>query len=275
MKTNCSSSTNHTSVKTILGPCLAVVLIMMAFPLVGRSQTIKDVATDATDTANLADTEPSIAVDPSNPLRIAIVSFSESWGPGVGAPVWMSTDGGVTWAKIRVIPQPPPGFAGPGDQKIAFDSTGRVLIAELDFGFNDFIYRQTGASGTPLTAGASYGNDQPHLDVDKTATSPCFNRVYSPWLNTSASPNRSNVEASPDFGATVNAVVAGSGAFANRTTRIAVAPNGRGYIIYKTREGAVDSNFENAHFRVMRSDDCGTTWAALGATGVSVHGAAA
>ena len=274
MKTNCSPTAGFTIGKTFFTPVLALVLILMSLAAV-KSQTIIDVATDATDPTDQRDTEPSIAVDPSNPLRIAIVSFSEPWGPATGAPVWMSTDGGATWTKIRVIPQPPTGFRGPGDQKIAFDSTGRVLIAELDAGFNDFIYRQTGAPGTPLTAGASFGNDQPHLEVDIAAGSPCFNRVYAPWLNTNLALARSNVERSADFGVNVAATVVGSPAFANRTTRIAVAPNGRPYIVYKTREGAVGADFENAHFRVMRSDDCGVTWGALGATGVSVHGAAA
>ncbi len=236
MKHKCSPSVSRTNSRAIFVYLLMVAFIGLTFPRVGHSQTIKDIATDATDPNNLADTEPSIAVDPSNPLRIAIVSFS-----------------------------------GPGDQKIAFDSTGRVLIAELDSGFDDFIYRQTGAPGTPLTAGASYGNDQPHLDVDKTAGSPCFNRVYSPWLNTAAAPARSNVERSPDFGVTVTAVPAGDPAFNNRATRIAVAPNGKAYIIFKTREGAIDANFENAHFRVERSDNCGVTWTGLGATGVAVH----
>src|SRR5438128_3172319 len=237
MKHMCSPSVSRTKSRAIFVYLLMVALIGLTFPRMGHSQTIKDIATDATDPNNLADTEPSIAVDPSNPLRIAIVSFSENWGPGVRAPVWMSTDGGATWSKITIIPQPPTGFPGPGVQKIAFDSTGRDLIAELDSGFDDFIYRQTGAPGTPLTAGASYGNDQPHLDVDKTPASPCFNRVYSPWLNTAAAPARSNVERSPDFGVTVTAVPAGDPAFNNRATRIAVAPNGKAYIIFKTREG--------------------------------------
>lgn len=272
MKIRTSRPTAYTLLKTVFAPLLVVLLIMITAPIAGTSQTIKDVATNATDPFDLADTEPSIAVDPSNPLRIAIVSFSENWTAAVGAPVWMSTDGGITWTKIRVIPQPPTGLGGPNDQKIAFDSTGRVIIAELDFGVNDFIYRQTGAPGTPLTPGASFGNDQPHLDVDITPASPCFNRVYAPWLDFSFGP-RSTVEVSPDFGVTVAAVGAGSTAFANRTTRIAVAPNGRAYIIYKTREGAVGSDFENAHFRVERTDDCGATWTGLGATGVSVHGA--
>jgi len=249
----------------------AMALLLLTLQPTATSQTIRDVATNATDPNNLADTEPSIAVDPTNPNNIVIVSFSENWGPNTSAPIWRSTNGGLTWTKVNQIPQPPTANGGPGDQKLAFDSTGRLFVAELDFGFNDFVYRQAGAPTAALTAGGSYGNDQPHLDVDKTAASPCFNRVYSPWLNTAAAPARSNVERSANSGVTVTAVVAGSSAFANRTTRIAVAPNGRAYIIYKTREGAVGADFENAHFRVERSDDCGVTWTALGATGVPVH----
>ncbi|MEP6742107.1 MAG: sialidase family protein, partial [bacterium] len=144
--------------------------------------------------------------------------------------------------------------------------------AELDGGFNDYVYRQTGTADAPLTAGMSYGFDQPHLDVDRITAGPCFNRVYSPWLNTSGT-NRSNVSNSPDFGVTMTSLAVGSTSFNNRTTRISLAPDGKAYIIYKTREGSAGTNFENVHFNVMRSDDCGATWSALGATGTSVHGA--
>src|SRR5207302_713448 len=158
MKNTASSPNTCGAIKAVPAYLLLVTVFMSVCPVVGFSQTIKDIATDATDPNNLADTEPSIAVDPNNPLRIAVVSFSEPWAAQLGAPVWMSTDGGNTWTKARQIPQPATGLAGPGDQKIAFDSTGKVLIAELDFGLNDFVYRQTGASGTNLTPGASYGN---------------------------------------------------------------------------------------------------------------------
>jgi photosystem II stability/assembly factor-like uncharacterized protein len=65
-----------------------------------------DIATDATDPFNLEDTEPSIAVNPQNPLEIAVVSFSEGWGPGEPGPVWKSSDGGATWRKVFQLPQP-------------------------------------------------------------------------------------------------------------------------------------------------------------------------
>jgi hypothetical protein len=250
---------------------LVIAIYAITLPSFVSAQTIKDIATDATDPSNLADTEPSIAVDPTNPLRIAILSFAENWGGAVRAPVWITTNGGTSWTKSFIIGTPSSGAGGSNDQKIAFDSTGRIVLVELDFALNDFIYRTTAPPPAALASGTGFGNDQPHIDVDKTGASPCFNRTYSPWLNTAIAPNRSNVERSPDFGVTVTAVPAGSAAFNNRTTRVAIAPNGRAYIIYKTREGAVDANFENAHFRVERSDDCGVTWTGLGATGVPVH----
>ena len=95
MKTNCSPSTSRTAFHHVFAYLLMVALIAFAFPRSGNSQTIKDIATNATDPSNLADTEPSIAVDPSNPLRIAVVSFSEPWGASVMAPVWKSTDRGA------------------------------------------------------------------------------------------------------------------------------------------------------------------------------------
>ena len=266
-----TTKTKSLLLKHVFVYLLVIAINTITLPSFISAQTIKDIATNATDPSNLADTEPSIAVDPTNPLRIAIVSFAENWGPGANAPVWMSTNGGTTWTKNFIIGTPASGAGGSNDQKLVFDSLGRLLAGQLDFALNDFVYRQTGAPGTPLTSGTAYGNDQPHIDVDRTAASPCFNRVYSPWLNTTIATWRSTVERSPDFGATVTAVPAGSTAFNNRTTRVAVAPNGRAYVIYKTREGAVDANFENAHFRVERSDDCGVTWNALGATGVAVH----
>ena len=264
---------------------LLAAALILAIPGAASAATIVDIASDASDPLNLADTEPSIAVNPVDPLKIAVVSFSENWGPNDMAPVWKSDDGGATWRKVFQIPQPAPGLSGPGDQKIAFGSTGKLFVAELGIGggIQDFVFRQTGGPDAPLTAGAAYGDDQPHLDVDKAAGGGCLNRLYSPWLNFALANPRSTVSESVNEGAAMTDVDAGDPAFPNRTTRIALAPNGKAYIVYKTREGSVPvslpgsagNDFENAHFKVMRSDDCGVTWSALGATGVSVTGAPA
>ena len=200
---------------------LVIAVNSITLPPFISAQTIKDIATDATDPNNLEDSEPSIAVDPTNPMRIAVVAFSGNYGGSTLGPVWISTNGGTTWTKPPIISTPASGSGGSNDQKIAFDSTGRLVLVELDFSGRDFIYRQLGAFGTAMTPGTGYGDDQPHLDVDRTGASPCLNRTYSPWLNFSAAPERSTVERSADFGVTVNATAAGNPAFPNRTTRIA------------------------------------------------------
>jgi hypothetical protein len=258
-----------------------VISLIEAMPAARAAATIKDIATDATDPSNLGDTEPSIAVNPVNPLEIAVVTFSEGWGPGNMAPVWRSNDGGLTWTKVFQLAQPNPSSFGPGDQKLAFDANGKLYVAELAFGMTPprlFVYRQTGAATAPLTVGAVYGStndDQPHLDVDHSNTSAFLNRLYSPWLDFSQANERSSAGRSVNSGATLTSVGVGdNGTFVNRTTRMAIAPDGKAYIIYKTREGSAGGNFENVHFYVRRSDDGGATWTANGGTsGVSVHGA--
>jgi hypothetical protein len=255
-------------------PWLAAV--WLSLPSAAAAQTLIDIATDATDPANLADTEPSIAVNPQNPQEIVVVTFSEGWGPGLPGPVWKSDDGGATWRKVFQLTQPAPTSFGPGDQKIAFSTAGDLHIVELGMGIavpRCLVFRQTAGPDDALTTGALFGDDQPHLEIDRSGGG-FADRLYAPWLDFAPANQRSTVVRSTNFGAGVANVAAGdNSSFPNRTTRIAVGADGRAYIIYKTREGGAGGGFENAHFRVHRSDDGGVTWNANGASGVSVHGA--
>lgn len=257
-------------------PLCAILFLFLASPGCGRLD-MKDIASDTLDPNNLADTEPSIAVNPKDTKEIAIVAFSENWNSTTGAPVWKSSDRGKTWRKIFQIVQPAPGQFGPGDQKIDFDADGNLYVAELasDADLFDYVYRQNPGADDPLAPGASYGDDQPHLSVDSHAASPTKGRLYSPWLDFSQTNPRSSIARSADKGITINSVGAGNNSsFANRTTRSAIAPNGRVYFVYKIREGSTGApaGFENVHFTVNRSDDGGVTWTGLGANGISVHG---
>lgn len=235
-----------------------------------------DIATDTLDPTNLADAEPSIAVNPTNTREVAIVAFSENWTATQGAPIWKSDDRGLTWRKVRQIVRPAVGQAGPRDQKIDFDANGKIYVAELASGGGlfSYIYRQTGGSDAALAPGQSYGDDQPHLSVDRSSASSFQGRVYSPWLDFGPPRQLSTVARSADQGINVVSVPAGNNsAFSNRNTRIAIAPNGKAYIVYKKREGLLAGGFENVHWTVQRTDDGGVTWNALGAAGVSIHGA--
>lgn len=50
------------------------------------------------------DTEPSIAVDPVNPQRIAITAFTPDPASSGSAPIYLSTDAGVNWATNVCLP---------------------------------------------------------------------------------------------------------------------------------------------------------------------------
>lgn len=238
-------------------------LLTLLPPLAGfaTAQTLVDIATDATDPFDLDDSEPSIAVNPLNPLEIRVVTFSEGWSlGGTRGRMWVSNDGGVTWDKKEVLTAPTAASSGPGDQKLAYSASGTLYVAELALGVTQprcFIYRPSGPNWIPGTA---YGDDQPMMESSGTTR-------LSPWLNFGVSPERSTSERTTDDGVTVAQTGIGSTAFANRTTRIAVGPTGTVYVLYKTRQG-VSGQFETATFRVVRSNDAGVSW---NSPGVPVH----
>jgi hypothetical protein len=260
----------------ILALTMALVLLA-AMP--ASAQVLVDIANDQTDPDGNDDSEPSISVNPRNPLEIAVVAFSGNWSASAPAIVWKSNDGGATWRPVRQLPPPPtsPAQNGPNDQKIAFGADGRLLVAELDSDFSPpdcFVYRQTGTADAPLTAGASFGDDQPHIATDNGGGT-FANRRYVAWLDTTPANARSMGAQSATDGLTIASVGAGDNSVnGNRTTRIAIGPDGSAYVVYKTREGNLAGGFENAHFRVARTDDGGGAWSGIGVAGVSVHGPA-
>lgn len=256
-----------------------VTLLLLCCHTIG-AQTLVDIATDATDPHNYDDAEPSIAVNPINPLELAVVAFSGGWDATTAGPVWRSNDGGATWRRVAQFPQPSNGSEGSNDQRIAYTADGKLIAVQLAGGLSvpfDFIYRQTGAVDAPLAQGIVFGDDQPQIATDRHAASHFFGNTYVAWLDFDPSNQRSTATRSSNSGQLVASAGAGNNiAFPNRTTRIAVGRDGAVYLVYKTREGEIGNNFEAAHFRVNRSDDGGVTWSgAGGAAGVSVHGPAA
>jgi hypothetical protein len=121
------------------------------------------------------DQETSIAVNPINPEEIAITAFSGGWIAGgpcqagtlhVNAPLWLSENGGHTWAKKFVI-NPPPGVGGivgsPCDQTVDFGFSGRLAGAFLAFTDNIFTSR-TIKPGLPWKWPTPVAQATNHLD---------------------------------------------------------------------------------------------------------------
>ena len=93
---------------------------------------VKDIATDTTDPTNSSGygTQYRLSIG-SIPNASAVVAFSGSATATVGAPVWKSDDGGLTWRKVNQLLRPSGISSLPNDQKIAFDAQGRLFVAAL------------------------------------------------------------------------------------------------------------------------------------------------
>src|ERR1041384_4011726 len=50
------------------------------------------------------DSEPTIAVNPANPLQIAASAFTPDPAGSGRAPIYVSTDGGSTWTLNAIVP---------------------------------------------------------------------------------------------------------------------------------------------------------------------------
>lgn len=163
------------------------------------------------DSAGDDGSEPSVAVDPENPSRIALVAGggtdADTWGPGRRyAPIYYSTDGGQTWVKKAAIPPPPQrDLSGcPCDSTIAYGRDGTLYFSVLSLqesflsallGKRDRSDVYTASnSGDPtnpadwrwrlrrISAQASNGQpyqaDQPWIEVVRDATRASQDNVY-------------------------------------------------------------------------------------------------
>ena len=222
--------------------------------------------------------EPSIAVDPSNPNRIVISRFTFLWNGN--ADVLFSTDGGITWNEETSIPAPP-GVSGtsgcPCDQTFDFGRDG-TLYGTFLTGGNSVV---TGSTADPTRAASWQWNGNPAQVTSGTRNSD------QPWLLVNRDPTTSTQDdvyvAYDDFGGSPDARVAVSyGAIpvnitadnkagtespnaTNPGLRLATDPrNGTIYALYEQSSGS--SQPKNVTYKLNRSTDGGATWTLNGST---------
>jgi hypothetical protein len=250
-----------------------------------------------TDTFN--DGETSIAVNPRNPNEIVITAFSGSWG--VNAPLWHSTDGGLTWTKRFTIPAPPglPAAGCPCDQTIdygladqlsgtflvgnplaadRFDvfsgtTTDPVVTAAWNWLVLDGVTQRTNNN-----APSSFGDaDQPWLLVNRDPFNEGQDNVYVAYDDFSGAPNMRVAVAQgtnpPDF--TTDNLIGFSTGFVNPGHRLAVDPRtGVIYSLFQRRIAPGAAGSQNINYMLNRSTDGGQTWSLNGsATGIVVANA--
>lgn len=242
----------------------------------------------ASDT--FGDQETSIAVDPSNPSHITITAFSGGWGGS--APIWTSTDGGVTWAKsftVSVPPNQPDASGCPCDQTLDYGHGSAILYGTfLGFGNSDEP-TWSGDTGDPanlaswqwLTSGGTAQDtshttfsDQPWLMVNRDPDLATQDDVYVGYTDYGASPPADHVAVSlganpPSFAGNQDIVVgtsSGTGFLASGAIRIATDPNNG--TVYAAWEDNVSLDLatcaKSVDFRLSRSTDHGQSWSLNG-----------
>jgi hypothetical protein len=129
------------------------------------------------------DSEPSLAVNPSNFNQMAATAFTPNPSGGSFAPIFVSSNGGNTWALNPIVPGATASFPT-GDITIRFGSTSNVLyggILRADTFLELNVLRTSNyLSSTPMTVLESRGNeDQPWVEATTaTGVSGTPDRVY-------------------------------------------------------------------------------------------------
>jgi hypothetical protein len=124
------------------------------------------------------DSEPMIAVNPSKPKEIAATAFTPNPFGGSLAPIYVSTNGGLTWVLNATVP----GGTATADISVAFGPKTSVLysgILRRDNTNLNILSTPAFASPAPMSVLANRANDdQPFANATHDPANPAKDRVY-------------------------------------------------------------------------------------------------
>ena len=222
------------------------------------------------------DSEPNVAVNPANPMRIAASAFTPDPGNSGSGPIFVSTDGGNSWVLNVVLP----GGNKTGDTSIRFGGASGVLyggILRSDSFLRMNILRKAdftslGLMDVLLTRD---NEDQPWLEA---ATAVAQDRVFvgnnnfgvasSPRRTASLDLSQNGATAPAPAGLSTMAIEARSTGTANQDgppIRTAHHSSGRVYAVFYAWT-ASSGNTKTSDIVVVRDDNwgaSGTPFAAL------------
>lgn len=107
--------------------CSVAVSVLCASPGLSQIQVVNMIPAALSGETN-QDSEPNLAVNLANPLQIAGSAFTPNPAGSGNAPIFVSTDGGVTWVLNNTVPS---GNAMTGDITLRFGGTTGTLYGGI------------------------------------------------------------------------------------------------------------------------------------------------
>ena len=127
--------------------------------------------------------EPSVTVNPLNPMQIVVSSFSYGTNSTAsGANYFYSTNGGALWNSVFTAPAPRPGVGIPNDWRFAYDSGGLLHAAALGGCGACNIYHGTTTNPTSLAAWTWSGGNGTATQINTVNNPLSAGRVDQPWI---------------------------------------------------------------------------------------------
>ncbi len=188
---------------------------------------------------NLAQQEPSISINPTNPLNVVASAKDERGGTNTKQTwIYSSTDGGVTWIN-QMFPFAPSMSGFSSDPVVNFSDDGICYVTSLPYGSGGAPGIQVAAStngGITFSPGVHLPGTNQNTDkewtwVDNFPSSPYYHRLYTSWMDF-GSGNVWRLNYSSDRGASWSQP---SAAFsASQFPMPVVLPNGDVLVTYST-----------------------------------------
>jgi hypothetical protein len=108
---------------------LPVLLVLSAFAAAGQAQVkVVNMIPNSRSGETQQDSEPNLAVNPANTQQVAGTAFTPDPLSGPNAPIYVSTNGGLTWVLNSILPGNST-FSGTGDVTLRFGGTSNNLYA--------------------------------------------------------------------------------------------------------------------------------------------------
>jgi hypothetical protein len=146
------------------------------------------------------DSEPNLAVNPENPQQLVATAFTGDPMNGPNAPIFVSSNGGLTWSLRSIVP----GGPATRDISVGFGTTGGTLYAgTLNFATANLNVLRTSNPFAPTTMTKLVdrpGEDQPWVSAATVPNGPDAgqDRVFIGHNNFNTRPRTATVECSLD-----------------------------------------------------------------------------